>query len=269
MKRFVYLHPVLAVLLPLLPCVAVMGVLCFYRVMTLPLLFFFTAWLLLLFTLPVRRAFPLLMADASRKLQEQCDVQGFLAVMDVLRAKKHLPTERRLLIEANYALGLDAGGYTDEAMACLCACGTAREAVSPYVRYQLDMAYACVCAHAEQARAELPNWLSMLEQGFSTIPFPPPVREMLRRNLDNLQDIAQYHRGDYDGLRERFVARIEAYRDRPGMRRGMLMACLWLARVYEKEGSMREAAAMYRYVVENGNTLGAVNEAKQALASFG
>jgi hypothetical protein len=269
LRKFIYLHPALAVLLPFLPCLAVLILLCYYAVITPPFLLFAAAWLLFLLCMPVRRAFPALMAEASRLLQQECDVPAFLSLMAVLRKRKHLPAERRLLIEANYALGLDAGGQTKEALACLTASAGMRAAVPPYARYQLDMAYACVCAHDDEKKSELPAYLTTLEQGYASMPLPLPVRQMLRRNLDNLGDIAKYHRGEYDGLRERFVARIEAYRDHPAMRRSMLLACFWLGRVYEAIGQGREAAAMYRYVTENGKMLGIVAEAQAALGRLG
>ena len=223
------------------------------------LAFSLSLWVLLLLMLPVRRAFPMLMAEASRKLQVECDVPGFLATMEVLRSRKHLPRDRYLLIEANYAIGLDADGRTDEAMARLRACRPVRDAVQPPMRYQFDMAYACVCAHAEEGKQELPGLLAMLEHGYATLPFAPPVRDMIRRNLDNLQDIARYYSEAYDGLVERFVSRIEGYRRIPSQRRSMLLACFWLARIYEKLGRLQDALSMYRYVVENGNTLGIVS----------
>ena len=266
MKKFIYLHPVLAVLFPFSPCVAILAVLWQLQVVSLSFAIFCVAWLLVLLSFPVRRAFPALLSEASHLLQAECNVPAFLSRMEILRSRRRLSVDKRLLLEANYALGLDAGGKTDEAMDCLRKCRPLRDKVPVPMRYQFDIAYACVLAHTKEATEELPRQLATLEQGYRSLPFLPPVREMLRRNLDTLQDIARFYAGDIETARSHFVTRIEGYLAHPSMRRSMLLSCMWLARIYEKQHLVREAAAMYRYVAEKGNTLGAVDEAKDALA---
>jgi hypothetical protein len=52
----------------------------------------------------------------------------------------------------------------------------------------------------------------------------------------------------------------------PANRANKITACRWLARIYEREGALAEARAMYAYIAEHGGTLGAASEAKEALA---
>ena len=77
-----------------------------------------------------------------------------------------------------------------------------------------------------------------------------------------LRDTSRFLSGDYVGLRERFVEAVE--RARVGnSRRQLIAACMRLARLYDKLERKEEALALYGFVVQNGNLLGVVREARE------
>ena len=104
MNKWLYCHPRLALLLPYIPALGILLFCCYQGWLTVPLAAFSACLLLLALLLPIRRAFASLLAEASKKLQMECDAPGFLSIMEIMRSRKGLPPERRLLIEANYAL---------------------------------------------------------------------------------------------------------------------------------------------------------------------
>lgn len=264
MKYWIYRNPVLAMLIPFLAGSAVVVGLVYYQILSLPWAVMLLAFVFFMVTRPVRRAYSMIAAEATYRLQNECDAQAYLAMVEKLRARKHMPRDLFFNTEALYALGLQAVGRTGEAVALMRRLLAQRESLPPALRFQFDLSYAAICAHDEEEKRELPALLAMLEHGYHTISWAPPMRELIRRNLDSLQDVMHYHSGQYEGLVERLVARIEAYRPIASMRRHMLLACLWLARVYEALNRPGDALAMYRYVAKHGNTLGIVDEAREA-----
>ena len=94
---------------------------------------------------------------------------------------------------------------------------------------------------------------------------PEVLRPCLSAWRFTVRDAHRFYTGETDDLRDRYVARVNACAASPSNRANKITACLWLARIYEREGAPAEARAMYSYVAEHGGTLGAAKEAKGAL----
>lgn len=265
LTRFLYAHPILAVALPYIPALFVVFGLYYFEILGSFFALLLAFWLLAMLLIPVRSAFRVLLNDAHLKLARDCDAEGYLVALAFMR-RRRLPFSRRITLDIHYGVGLDAAGRAREAYEWLEKCLPASEHLPPPVQFELYMAHACAAAHCEEKRGELPVLIARMEALLAELRLPPFYSGPMSEALDTVRDAHRFHTGELSGLRERYVARINTYAGHPSARANKINACLWLARIYERKGSVAEARAMYGYVVENGGTLGAVTSAKEALA---
>ena len=264
LKRFMYKHPILAVLLPYIPCLVVLGGLCYFGVLDPFWACFVAVWILPLLSFPVRNTARAMVRAASLKLERDCDPYAFMEEVAFLRSRR-MRFEARVSFDIQYGLGLDAAGRYQEANEWLEKCLPAAPRLHPLNRMQLALSHAVTLSHCEEKRGELPALAARLEAQYAALGFPPDFVNPFRESLDTLQETCRFYAGNLSGLREKYVARVERYNAAPIYRRMLVHSCMWLARIYEKEGSLREARAMYQYVLDRGNRLGVVEEAKGAI----
>ncbi|MBQ8173981.1 MAG: hypothetical protein IJ009_01115 [Clostridia bacterium] len=264
LMRFLYAHPVLAVLLPYLPALFVVFGLYYFKILGELFSLLLAAWLLMMLLVPVRAAYRVLLTDARLKLERDCDPLSYLTALTFMR-RRRLSFSHRITLDIHYGVGLDAAGRAKEAYEWLGKCLPAADRLPPPAKFQLYTAHACAAAHYEGARDTLPALIAELDRQLSEMKLPPFYTAPLRAAIDTVRDAHRFYTGDLVGLRDRYVERVNACAGSPTARANRITACLWLARVYEREGSVSEARAMYAYIAENGGTLGAVSEAKEAL----
>ena len=264
LKRFMYKHPLLAVLLPYIPCLVVLGGLCYFGVLEPFWACFIAVWILPLLSFPVRNTARAMVQAASLKLERDCDPYAFMEEVAFLRSRR-MRFEARVSFDIQYGLGLDAAGRYQEANEWLEKCLPAAPRLHPLNRMQLALSHAVTLSHCEEKRGDLPALAARLEAQYAALGFPPDFPNPFRESLDTLQETCRFYAGNLSGLREQYVARVERYNAAPIYRRMLVHSCMWLARIYEKEGSLREARAMYQYVLDRGNRLGVVAEAKAAI----
>lgn len=264
LTRFLYAHPRLAVLLPYIPALFVCFGLYYFEIFNSFFATLLAAWLLLLLLLPVRAAYRSLLTYARVKLERDCDAEGYLAELTFMR-RRRLPFSKQITLDIHYGVGLDAAGRAREAYEWLEKCLGAADRLPPPARFQLCLAHASAAAHDEGARGRLPELIAALDRQLADIHLPPFYVTPLRAAVDTVRDAHRFYTGETDGLRDRYVARVNACAASPSNRANKITACLWLARIYEREGALTEARAMYAYVAEHGGTLGAAKEAKGAL----
>ncbi len=263
MKAWIYRHPILAVLLPYAP----IGLLCELLVMggyLLPwvgMAVSLTVFALLFYT--VRRLQQGLFAEAYAALERDLDPHRFMKLSAVLKSRKTGRPSLRLMLESNYAAGMDAAGQYEEALSYMDTLAAERGLLDPYSRIQFDICYASIAVHSSRGRETVSRVVEGAERELAIL--PPAFSPALRRALDSVRDAMRYYAGELDGLVEKYVTEIEACREDPMRRRHQMVACNWLARVYEKLGRRQDAAAMYGYVVKNGGALGIVEEARTAI----
>lgn len=265
LKRFLYQHPILSVLIPYIPCLVVLGGLWYYKVLDPFYAGLLAVWLLPMLALPVSRMMRGLLSEATVKLERDCDPIAYLDDLAFLRRRRLLRFTHRVMLDVQYGLGLDAAGRYEEAYEWLDKCRPAAPRVHPLGQMQIALAHAVAASHCPAKRGELPAITAALEKQLAALQMPPMYTAAFRDSLDTLHDACHFYEGDLVGLRERYVARVEQFNAAPLYRRQLMQACIWLARIYEKEGSGKEALAMYQYVAERGNRLGVVEEAKGAI----
>ena len=264
--RFLYAHPTLALLLPLFPAMGVGFGLIYFDILSPISVAILLAWILLLLALPVRSAFRVLMQAARAMLERECDAEGCLALLRFMQKKKQLPPSRRASLDVHYCVALGAAGHTAEACEWAEACLQDGKHGFPIDRLQLYLTYACAAGEYEPKRHLLPTLISEMDRIVASLPLPMSYVSGLYDAIESAREIHRYHEGEIGGLRDRLVKRIKEYGGAAENRANRTTACLWLGRVYEREGSVAEARAMYTYVTEHGGTLGIVAEAKAALA---
>lgn len=263
--KFLYAHPVLAVLLPYVPALAVCFGLYHFQILDSFFATILAVWLLFLLLLPVRSAYRSLLTYARVKLERDCDAEEYLAIIGFM-LNRPLPYAKNTTLMTHYAVGLDAAGRTEDAVEWFNKILQKEYKLPTPVRFQVHLARAFSVAHHKEAGKYLPPLIEKMEKLLPTLNLPPFYLIPFQAGLETVRDAARFHAGELDGLRGRYVARINDYARHPNARANKINACLWLARVYEREGEVTEARAMYAYVAENGGTLGAVAEAKEALA---
>ncbi len=264
LKRFMYKHPLLAVLLPYIPCLILLVGLCYHGLLDPFWTCFVAVWILPLLSFPVKSVGRAMAREATMKLERDCDPYAFMEAVAFLR-RRPMRLDRQVSLDLQYGLGLDAAGKYQEAREWMEKCLPAAPRLHPINRMQLFLSHAVTVSHCEDKREELPALAARLESEYAALGFPPGFHNPLRESLDTLQETCRFYAGNLTGLREKNVARVERYNAVPMYRRMLVHSCMWLARIYEKEGSMREALAMYKYVLDRGNRLGVVEEAKGAI----
>ncbi len=267
MKAWIYRHPILAVLIPYLPTVVAAETLALFGFIQPWLSFLASSWVLLLLFFGVRRIGQGLVTDAFTALERDLDPTRFLALTKVLKSRRIRRPDIRLMIETNYAEGIDAAGHPEEALSYMNLLAADRARLDPYSRAQFDLAYAAIAVHSEKGRESLPLFLGKLDQEIAA--FPGNFANALRASFDTVRDAMRFYAGETEGLVPKYVRAIEATRENPLHRRRHIIACTWLARVYEKEGRTADAAAMYGYVAKNGGGLALAAEARGALSRLG
>ncbi len=265
--KFLYKHPVLA-LLPALLMIPVSVGLVYFEILTINIASLLTPIVFLLLSFFQRRTPRVLFSVAADKLERECDPQAFLADLRFLMSRRRLPFAFRLVLDMHYAIGLDAAGENEAAYAWFKQCLPARARLSGAALLHFDMNYACVALHSEKGRAEAISMLPRLEEAYAGLTNASAYAVPTRAELDALRDAAQFYTTGAEGLVARYAARVETARAYPQMRRRMLQSCIWLARIYDKEGRAREARGMYAYVAENGNLLGIAKEAARRLEAL-
>ncbi len=262
-KAWIYRHPIAAVLIPYLPVMllcellVVNGYLLPWVGMTCSLLVF-----VLLFY-AVRRIQQLLLTDAYAALERDLDPYRFMALNRLLMSRRTSRHAIRLMMESNYAAGMDAAGQYEEALSYMDKLTAERGLLDPYSRIQFDICYASIAVHSPRGRETVSRVVVEVARELAML--PPAVFSNLHKALDSVRDAMRYYADDLEGLVEKYVAQIEHCRQDPMRRRHQMVACMWLARVYEKLGRRQDAAAMYGYVAENGGSLGIVSEAEEAI----
>lgn len=264
LTKFLYKHPLLA-LLPALLMIPVSVGLVYFEILHVNVAALLTPLALLLLSFFQRRAPRVLFSVAADKLERECDPQAFLTDLRFLMSRRRLGFGFRLVLDMHYAVGLDAAGDNEAAYAWIKQCLPARARLSGAALLQFDMTYACVALHSEKGRAEAISMLPRLEEAYAALANAPSYAIPIRAELDALRDAVRVCEGDTDGLISHYAARVEQARPYPQMRRRMLQSCIWLARIYDKEGRLREARGMYAYVAEHGHLLGIAKEAKRRL----
>lgn len=265
MTRFIVRHPLLFLLLTTLPlfALALLGVL--YDVIdqlgAILLLVLYFGFL----SRAVRHAPARVLREATYKLNHECDPDGFLSDVALLRNAGKSDARTRFVADMNYAVGLDAAGRSEDAYALLRDFGAGSDALSPLDRASYTINFAVVCQHTDRAddARELLSSVRPLLAGLH--PLTTGSYEELIRSAEDAWNV---YFGDTTGLREKMAARIARCREDPALRRNMLVNCMLLGRLYEKAGLTREAVGMYRYVARNGNRLGIVHDAEDRLAAL-
>ena len=266
LTKFLYAHPVLAVLLPFLPALFVCFGLWYFHILNPFFTILLAAWLLLMLLLPVRAAFRSLLTYARTKLERDCDPLGYLEDLSFMR-RRRLPFSRQFTLDLHYGVGLDAAGRAGESYAWLEKCLPALPRLTPPAKFQLYLALGSAAAHEKNGSEKLPPLIAELDKLLAEMRGLPPFYLLpMRSARDTVEDARRFHAGEMEGLRARYVDRVNAAALSPSARANKITACLWLARIYEREGALAEARAMYAYVAENGGTMGAVAEAKEALS---
>ena len=263
MKAWIYRHPVLAVLLPYLPIGLGCEALVFlgYLAPWIGMLASVSVFILLFYG--VRRVQQGLFSEMYTSLEQDLDPARFMELSRILKSRKTGRPSLRLMLESNYAAGMDAAGQYEEALSYMDMLARERGLLDPYSRIQFDICYASIAVHSPRGRERALRVVESAERELAML--PPAFSSSLRRALDSVRDAMRYYADDLSGLVEKYVAQIEHCRQDPMQRRHQMVACNWLARVYEKLGRRQDAAAMYGYVVKNGGTLGIVSEAKEAI----
>ncbi|MBQ8859176.1 MAG: hypothetical protein IJ012_05240 [Clostridia bacterium] len=264
LTKFLYKHPILA-LLPAFLMIPVAAGLVYFEILTVNIASFLAPVTFFLLYFFQRRTPRVLFSAAADKLERECDPQAFLTDLRFLMSRRRLPFGFRLVLDMHYAVGLDAAGENEAAYAWFKQCLPARKRLSGPALLQFDKYYACVALHSEKGRGEAISMIPRLEEANAEFSGMPSIAVPTRMELDAMRDAAQYYTGNTEGLAARYAARIEQARPYPQARRRMLQSCIWLARVYDKEGRVREARGMYAYVAENGPLLGIAKEASKRL----
>lgn len=264
LTKFLYKHPILA-LLPAFLMIPVSTGLVWFEILPPNLASLLVLIVFLLLSFFQRRAPRVLFSVAADKLERECDPQAFLTDLRFLMSRRRLPFAFRLVLDMHYAVGLDAAGEYEAAYAWFKQCLPARARLSGPALLHFDMNYACVALHSEKGRGEAISMLPRLEEAYAGLKNAPSYAIPTRAELDSLRDAVQFYTAGTDGLITRYAARVELARAYPQMRRRMLQACIWLARVYDRENRVREARGMYAYVAENGPLLGVAKEAAHRL----
>ena len=266
LTKFLYAHPVLAVLLPFLPALFVCAGLWYFEILNLLFSFLLATWLLFMLILPVRASFSSLLTHAHTKLERDCDPLAYLEELSFMR-RRRLPFSRQFTLDLHYGVGLDAAGRAQESYAWLEKCLPALPRLAPPARFQLYLALGSAAAHEQNGSEKLPALIGELDKLLAEMHALPPFYLFpMRAARDTVEDARRFHAGELDGLRARYVDRVNAASLSPSARANKITACLWLARIYEREGALTEARAMYTYVAENGGTMGAAAEAKTPLS---
>ncbi len=263
MKAWIYRHPVLSVLIPYLPIAVLIEAFVFFSYIDPLVGFLVSGWVLLLLILGVRRVGQRLMTDAVAALERDLDPARYLALAGILKSKKSARADFRLMMEADYAEGIDAAGHSEEALAHMDAIAAHKGLLSPFARTRFDLLYAAIAVHTPAGRERLPAFLADFERENAWL--TGGYAEAVRASYETVRDALRFYAGDTEGLIPKYVAAVEGTRDNPFARRRHITACTWLARIYEKDGRLSDAAAMFSYVAANGGSLGLAAEAREAL----
>ena len=262
MKEWIYRHGILFAALLFFPFFALFLFFLYRRMLDPFTVTLLSLWLLWLVMLPGRRAGQVLYRDAYLALYRDCDPFTYVEKMQFLSEKRSLPAARRLMLSTNLAVGADACGKTEDALRRCRECLDTAERENPAVRYVIYLTYACITAHSEAHRDELPHMIAQLEAGLSQIGQGAAERMQFRESIATIRDAHRLWTGEYDGLRKRFLDRLNAICDTPAQNYPKMLACIWLSRLYDRLGEYEKAGAMYRYVEENGYRLAIAREAK-------
>ena len=268
LRAFLCRHPYLAMLLPLIPAVAITAMLVAMKVIDPSFAMILLAWAFFFISLPIRRIPRDVMREAQTALERDLDPDAYLAGLELLRARHPKNPIAVISLGANYAAGLDAKGESEAALSQLRALLDRRAALDPLNRIQFDLSYAVVAVHTESGRAEVPSLLGAIERSLPTL--PPAFAAAVRETLDNVRmAYALAVGGEEDAtVIAYYVKAVTRSRAEGEMsRRRLVRSCMNLARAYDRAGRTRDAYAMYRYVAENGGGLGVSAEAKRLLAA--
>lgn len=265
LRNFLCRHPIAALLLLFIPCVAIAGVLVYMQIIDPYIALIALLWAFFLISYPIRRMPQSVMREAALALERDLDPDAFLTLMDLLRARRTKSISYKASVGANYAAGLDAKGEYTEALSQMREIARERGAMDVVSGVQFDLSYAVVALHSDEGRGEVPNVLATVRAALPAL--PPALAAAVRETAEGVRmAYALYTEGEStQSLINYYVSAINRYRTEGDMsRRRLIRACMNLAMVYDRAGRDKDAAAMYAYVAENGGALGVVREAKEA-----
>lgn len=268
LRAFLCRHPYLALLLPMIPCIAIAVLLVAMKVIEPSFALVLLVWAFFFISLPVRRIPHAVMQEAAIALERDLDPDTYLAGLELLRARHPKNPQTALSLDANYAAGLDAKGESEAALSHLRSLLDRRAALDPMTRVRFDLSYAVVAVHTKSGCAEIPALLSTIERSIPSL--PPALASAVRETLESVRMAYALCIGTESDatLISYYVKVISRYRAEGEMsRRRLVRACMNLARAYDRAGRTRDAYAMYRYVAENGGRLGVRAEAKSLLSA--
>ena len=269
LRNFLCRHPIAALLLLFIPCIAIALVLCYLQIIDLYVALIALVWAFFLISLPIRRMPQSVMREAALALERDLDPDAFLSLMELLRARRSQNLAYNASIGANYAAGLDAKGAYGEALSHMRELARTRPSLDVVSGVQFDLSYAVVALHSEEGRGEIPGVLATVRAALPVL--PPALATAVRETAESVRmAYAVYTESESPStLIHYYVGAINRYRAEGDMgRRRLMRSCMNLAMVYDRAGRDSDAAAMYAYVAENGGALGIVREAKDARAAL-
>lgn len=263
MKRLIYRYPFLFALLLFLPVAAFLVALVGPENMGPGIYIPLTLYAFLALSYPGAWAARALQSEAHRHLEAECDPVAFLDGIEFLLKHKKLSPRRRLLLSLDYAVGLDSLGRHDEALSAMRSLPVGSVALNPLELAVIEGDYGVMSLHGGCELDAIPDRIRKMELVVASVGLPATVTRVIGDFIADLRDAYHLEIGQYDGLLDRYIARVEAFRGDPSRRR-FLTYCMALAKLYDRLGRKGEAISLYGYVAKNGNRLGIVKKAEEA-----